>query len=141
MDQLLAESVAPRRFTTRLLAGFAVVALALAGLGLYGVVAYLVNQRRYEIGLRMALGASRRQVLGRVLLEGLRMSALGAAVGLASAIAVARVIRALFVDVTMWDPLTLGSVVLLLLVVAVAASYVPARRAGSVDPMTALRAE
>jgi putative ABC transport system permease protein len=141
MEQLVAESVASRRFTTGLLAGFALVALLLAGLGLYGVIAYAVSQRRYEIGLRMALGARRGQVLGQVLLEGLRISAGGALVGLALAIAVARVMRAMFVDVTTWDPPTLGAVVTLLVIVALAASYVPARRAGAVDPMAALRAE
>ncbi|HSA55038.1 MAG TPA: ABC transporter permease [Gemmatimonadaceae bacterium] len=141
MDQVVAESVASRRFTTQLLAGFAALALLLAGVGLYGVVSYAVTQRRFEIGVRLALGASQRQVIGLVLREGLRTAAIGAVTGLAGAIAVTRLMRSLFVDVQPADPITLASVVGILVVVALVASLVPARRASAVDPMRALRAE
>lgn len=141
MEQIVAESVASRRFTTQLLAGFAALALLLAGVGLYGVISYAVTQRRFEIGVRMALGASRRQVVGLVLREGLRTAAIGAVTGLAGALAIARVMRSMFVEVEPTDPLTLASVIAILVVVALVASLIPARRASAVDPMYALRAE
>jgi putative ABC transport system permease protein len=141
MEEVVAESVASRRFTTQLIAGFAVLALVLAGVGLYGVVSYAVTQRRFEIGVRMALGASGRQVVGMVLSEGLRTAALGAAVGLAGALAVTRFMRSMFVDVAPSDPLTLGGVIATLVLVSLVASLIPARRASAVDPVRALKAE
>ena len=141
MDAVVAASEASRRFTTRLLAGFAAVALLLAAIGLYGIVAHGVALRRFEMGLRMALGAQPGQVVTLVLREGLRTSLLGLAIGTAGALALTRLLRSLLVQVGPGDPLTLVGVALLLLAVAVAASLVPARRASGVDPVSALRAE
>lgn len=141
MTETLAASVAPRRFTSLLLAGFAMVALVLAGLGIYSVISYSVSQRRAEMGIRMALGASRRQVTGQVLGEGIRTATVGAAVGVAIAIATTRFLRAIVVGVSPTDPVTLVTVALALLLVALAASYVPARRASSIDPVRAIRAD
>lgn len=141
MAQVVAESVATRRFVTRLLAGFALLALALAALGLYGVIAYSVTQRRQELGVRLALGARRAQLLLLVLGEGMRTALAGAAIGVAGSLVLARVLRAAFSDVAPWDPVTLIAVVALLLIVAFLASYLPARRASQTDPMPALRAQ
>lgn len=141
MEQVVAESVASRRFTTQLLAGFAALALVLAGVGLYGVISYAVTQRRFEIGVRMALGASRGQVLGLVLREGLRTAAIGAVTGLAGALAVGRLMQSMFVGVTPTDPITLAGVIVTLVLVALVASWLPARRASAMDPLWALRAE
>ena len=141
MTQVVAESVETRRFVTRLLAGFALLALALAALGLYGVIAYSVTQRRQELGVRLALGARRSQVLVLVLGEGMRTALAGAAIGVAGSLVLARVLRAAFADVAPWDPVTLIAVVALLMVVALMASYLPARRASRIDPMPALRAQ
>ncbi|HJU74035.1 MAG TPA: ABC transporter permease [Gemmatimonadaceae bacterium] len=141
MDQVVAKSVASRRFSTQLLLGFATVALVLAGIGIYGVIAYGVTQRKFELGLRMALGAQRGSVLRFVLSEGVRLAAVGLAIGIAGAWGVARLMRALFVQVGPGDPITLTSVAVAMAVVALAASWVPARRATIVDPMRAMRAE
>lgn len=141
MDEAVATSVAARRFSTGLLLGFAVIALALAGLGIYSVVAYSVSQRRAEMGIRMALGASRGTLVGQVLGEGARTAALGALVGLLMAVAATRLLRSMVVGVSPTDPMTLGAVAAVLLLVALAASYFPARRASRVDPALAIRAE
>jgi len=141
MTETIATSVAPRRFTSLLLAGFAMVALVLAGLGIYSVISYSVSQRRAEMGIRMALGASRRQVTGQVLGEGIRTATVGAAVGVAIALATTRFLGAMIVGVSPTDPVTLVTVALALLLVALAASYVPARRASSIDPVRAIRAD
>ncbi len=141
MNDALSASVAPRRFTTLLLLGFAVVALILAGLGIYSVIAYSVSQRRAEMGIRMALGASGAKVVGQVVGEGIRTAAIGSALGLAIAFATTRLLRALVVGVTPTDALTLGSVSASLMLVALAASYIPARRASRVDPVQAIRAD
>ena len=141
MNEAVAASVAPRRFTSLLLAGFAMVALVLAGLGIYSVISYSVSQRRAEMGIRMALGASRGTLVGQVLGEGARTAALGAVFGVLLAIAATRLLRSMVVGVSPTDPMTLGAVAAVLLLVALAASYVPARRASRVDPALAIRAE
>ena len=139
LDDVVATSVASRRFSTTLLAAFAALALLLAGVGTYGVISDGVSQRAFELGVRMALGAERRAVLRLVLWEGLRMCAAGLAAGLLGAVLVARAIRAMLVDVSPVDPPTLLGVCAALLAVAVLASLVPARRAMRVDPTAALR--
>jgi putative ABC transport system permease protein len=139
MEQVVAASVARRRFTTELMAGFAVLALLLAGIGIYGVIAYDVSQRTHEIGLRMALGAQTGQVAGMMLGRGVRLVAIGLAIGVAGSLAVTGVLQSLLVDVSRLDPVTIGGVVVVLAVVAAAAAYLPARRASAVDPMVALR--
>jgi predicted permease len=139
MEQVVAASVSSRRFSTPLLAGFASLALLLAGLGIYGVIAYDVSQRTHEIGLRMALGARGDQVAGMMLTRGVRLVAIGLAIGVAGSLAVTGVLQSLLVDVSRLDPWTLGAVVVVLGLVAAGAAYLPARRASSVDPMVALR--
>jgi putative ABC transport system permease protein len=122
-----------------LLSVFAIVSLALAAVGLYGVVAFSVSQRRGELGLRMALGADPYQVLRLVLREGMTPVAIGIALGLAGAAALARVMRSLLFGVDPLDPLTFAAVALTLSIVALAACYLPARRAMTVDPAATLR--
>jgi len=139
MAAVVGASVASRRFSTELLAGFAALALVLAGIGIYGVIAYDVSQRTYEIGLRMALGAQSTQVAGMMLRRGVRMVALGLIMGVAGSLGVTGVLRSLLVDVSRLDPVTIGGVVVVLAVVAAGAAYLPARRASAVDPMVALR--
>jgi predicted permease len=139
MEAVVAASVASRRFSTELLAGFAALALLLAGIGIYGVIAYDVSQRTYEIGLRMALGAQSGQVAGMMLGRGVRMVALGLVLGVAGSLAVTGALKSLLVDVSRLDPVTIGGVVVVLAVVAAGAAYLPARRASAVDPMVALR--
>ncbi len=129
-----------RRFSTVLLAGFAVLALLLAGLGTYGVIAYAVTLRRYEIGVRMALGAANRSVLLLVMSEGTVMSAAGLAAGLVASGFVGRAIQTLLFGVTPSDPASLVGTSALLAIVAIGASIIPARRALRVDPLEALRA-
>jgi len=141
MDEAVAASVASRRFTTSLIASFALIALLLAALGVYGVITYSVNQRQFEMGIRMALGASQWRVVSQVLGEGLRTATIGAAVGLVVAVAATRLLRATFVDVAPGDPLTLSIVALVLLAVALLAAWIPARRASAVDPAKTIRAE
>jgi putative ABC transport system permease protein len=139
MEQLVAGSIAGRRFSTTLLGAFAALALALAGIGIYGVIAYGVSQRTYELGVRMALGAQRATVLRLVISEGLRMTVLGLAIGLAGALVVGRLVRSLLVDVPAADALTLAVVSAALAGVALVASALPARRASLVSPTEALR--
>jgi putative ABC transport system permease protein len=139
MEQVVSASVARRRFTTELMAGFAVLALLLAGIGIYGVIAYDVSQRTHEIGLRMALGAQSNQVAGMMLGRGVRLVAIGLAIGVAGSMAVTGVLQSLLVDVSRLDPVTIGGVVVVLAIVSAAAAYLPARRASAVDPMVALR--
>jgi putative ABC transport system permease protein len=140
LEQVVGESVAVRKFSTSLLAAFAVLALLLAGLGAYGVIAYAVTMRRYEIGVRMALGAANRSVLLLVMSEGIVVSAMGLGVGLVASGVVGRAIRSLLFGVAPTDPASLAATTALLAIVAVAASIVPARRALRVDPLEALRA-
>jgi putative ABC transport system permease protein len=139
MDAVVEASVAGRRFSTQLLGGFAVVALVLAAIGIYGVIAYDVSQRTYEIGLRMALGAKGAQVAGMMVSRGVRMVALGLIIGVAGSLAVTGVLQSLLVNVSRLDPVTIVGVVVVLGVVAAAAAYLPARRASAIDPMIALR--
>ncbi|HET9308266.1 MAG TPA: ABC transporter permease [Candidatus Sulfotelmatobacter sp.] len=141
MDDLLAVSVAQQRFNVLLLASFAALAVALAAVGIYGMVAYRVNQRTHEIGVYIALGAQQRDVLRLVMKDGVKLGLLGVALGLAGAIALTRVMVSLLFEVKPTDPATLIGVALLLAAVAMLACYIPARRALSIDPMTALHRE
>jgi putative ABC transport system permease protein len=124
-----------------LVAGFAMLASVLAAIGIYGVISYSTAQRTHEIGVRMALGAGRRDVISLVLGEGLLIATVGVALGLAGSAAVTRLMQNQLVGITARDPIAFAGGGLLLLVVAVAASWVPAWRATRVDPMVALRAE
>jgi predicted permease len=143
MDEIISNSLAARRFSMMLLGTFAALALLLASIGIYGVISYLVGQRTHEIGLRMALGAQRVDVLRLVIGQGARMAFLGVALGLAASLALTRLMTSysLLFGVSATDPLTFAAVALLLTVVALAACYLPARRASKVDPMEALRYE
>lgn len=141
MDDVMARATATRRFTMLLLAVFAGVAVALAAIGLYGVMAFVVGQRQREIGVRLALGAAPRDVVRMILSEGVRIVAAGVVVGVTAAFAVTRSLARLLYGVSHYDPATFASVALLLVAVAVTASYVPARRAARVDPSVALRME
>jgi ABC-type antimicrobial peptide transport system permease subunit len=141
MREVVSSTVAERRFQMALTVVFAIVALALGAIGLYGVVSYAVACRTREIGLRLALGAQRRDVMRSVFSQGLSPVVGGLVVGLAAAIAVARALRSLLFGVTPADPLALGSVVFVLLLASAVACYVPARRAATLDPLLALRHE
>jgi putative ABC transport system permease protein len=141
MEQNLAENVAAPRFRTLLLGIFAGLAVLLAMAGIYGVMAYVVGQRRNEIGLRMALGASQGNVLGLVLRQGMIYVVVGVGVGLAGAVAATRLLTSMLFEVKATDPATYAAVAALLGAVAFGASYIPARRAAKVDPLKALRQE
>jgi predicted permease len=139
MDQLLADSLSRSRFTMLLLGIFAAVALVLAAVGIYGLIAYSVTQRTQELGIRIALGAQRRDVLRLVLAQGTRLTLLGVAIGILAALAFSRLLATLLFGVSATDPLTFAGVAGLLVVVALAACFIPARRATRVDPIVALR--
>ena len=141
MEQRLAKSIASRRVNMFLTGAFAGLALLLAVAGIYGVMSCLVSQRTHEIGIRMALGAQKRDVLKMVIKRGVILALIGVAVGLAAALAVTRIISSLLYEVSPTDPTTFVCVSLFLAGVAVVASYIPARRATKVDPMVALRYE
>jgi predicted lysophospholipase L1 biosynthesis ABC-type transport system permease subunit len=141
LEQVYASSVDDRRFSLVLFAAFAAVALALALTGIYGVMSYSVAQRTREIGIQMALGAQRRDVLALVLGRGLRLALVGVLIGLAGALALTRVLAGLLYGVSATDPLTLGGIAALLVAAALVACLAPARRATKVDPLVALKYE
>jgi putative ABC transport system permease protein len=141
LTTVVSDSVAERRFSMLLLAVFASVALFLAAVGIYGVVAYGVTQRTQEIGVRMAMGAERRNILTLVLGGGLRLALAGVVIGLAGALALSRLIETMLFNVQPFDPPSYAATALLLLAIAALACYVPARRAMRVDPIIAIRQE
>jgi predicted permease len=141
MERLMAKSVAPRRFNLLPLSVFALVGLALAGVGLYGVMSYTVTQRTHEIGVRMALGANRDDVLRLVIGEGMKLALIGVSLGLGGALALTRLLKALLFDVSATDPLTFIVIAAVLIIVALVACWIPARRAASMDPLVSLRVE
>jgi predicted permease len=141
MDEVVANSFAARRLSMILLGFFAALALVLACVGIYGVISYLVGQRTHEIGVRMALGAQGSDVLQLVIGNGAKMALIGIAVGIGAALGLTRLMASQLFGVSAHDPLTFAGVAILLILVAVAACYIPARRATRVDPMIALRHE
>jgi putative ABC transport system permease protein len=141
MEQRFSRAVAPQRFNALVMAIFAGMAVILAGVGVYGVMAYSVTRRTHEIGIRMALGAQRQDVMKLVLRRGVLLVAFGIGLGVAGALALTRSLSSLLYGVKPTDPLTFIGVALVLISVALMASYIPARRATKVDPMTALRHE
>jgi putative ABC transport system permease protein len=141
MEEVIGETLATRRFSSLLLAVFALLALLLAGVGIYGVMSYSTRRRTQEIGVRLVLGARPRDILRLVLREGLRLAAFGIGVGFIGALLLTRFMKTLLFGVAPTDPLTFGVVALLLSMVALLACWIPARRAAQVDPMVALRIE
>ena len=141
LEAILADQLAPRRVTTDVIGGFAAIALALAALGMYGLLAVVVGSRTREIGVRLAIGASPASVARHVLFSSIRNAAIGVTLGCALAIATGRLVQSLLVDVSASDPTTLIVVALVLVAVSLAAALLPARRAARVDPICALRAE
>ncbi|MGC1106331.1 MAG: ABC transporter permease, partial [Candidatus Acidiferrales bacterium] len=141
MEDIISDSLAARRFSMILLGVFAALALILACVGIYGVISYLVGQRTHEIGVRMALGAQRRDVLRLLLGQGAKMALIGVAIGIVTALALTRLMRSQLFGVSAHDPLTFAGVAILLTLVALFACYIPARRAMKVDPIVALRYE
>jgi predicted permease len=141
MNEIIAGTLSERRFSMILLDAFAVVALLLAGVGIYGVISYLVSQRTHELGIRLALGAQRQEVLRLVLSHGMKMALGGVALGLIAALGLTRLMAKLLYGVSTTDPATFAVIALLLMTVAMLACFIPARRATMVDPMVALRHE
>jgi ABC-type antimicrobial peptide transport system permease subunit len=141
MNEVIASSLASRQFAMILLDAFAVVALLLASLGLYGVISYLVGERRHELGIRLALGAQRSDVLRLVLSHGMKMALGGVVLGLIAAFGLTRLLSTMLFGVSATDPLTFTVIASLLVLVALLACYMPARRATKVDPLAALRYE
>jgi putative ABC transport system permease protein len=135
----LGQSIARERFRTLLLGSFSAIALILAAIGIFGVVSYSASQRTHEIGIRMALGAQRHDVLHLILGQGAKLAALGLGIGVVLALLLTRLIASLLYSASATDPLTFGAVAIILLGVAVTACYIPARRAARVDQMVALR--
>jgi putative ABC transport system permease protein len=141
MDERLSNSVAARRFQMQLLGAFAGLALVITTVGIYGVISYTVSQRTHEIGVRMALGAQRSDVLRMLIWRGMRLTLVGIALGLAAALALTRIMKNLLFEVSATDPATFALIALLLVGVALIGSYIPARRAAKVDPLLAIRNE
>jgi putative ABC transport system permease protein len=141
MQEVIANSVQRRKFSMLLLTIFAVAAMLLAAVGLYGVMSYSVAQRTHEIGIRMALGARRPDVLTLVVKQGMALALMGIAAGTVLSLAMTRLISGMLFGITATDPLTFAAVAALLGTVAFLANYLPARRASKVEPMVALRYE
>jgi ABC-type antimicrobial peptide transport system permease subunit len=141
LEKVIAQSVADRRLNGVLLGSFAALAVGLAALGLYGVLSYAVAQRTRELGIRLALGAQKNDLFRLVVGGGMKLAAIGVALGLVAAFGLTRLLKSLLYGVTPSDPFTFGSVIVLLGAVALLANYLPARRATKVDPMVALRYE
>ena len=140
MTDVVSKSISRQRFNMLLMTIFGCSALLLAAIGIYGLMAYSVEQRTQEIGIRLALGAEKRAVRNMVVFQGLRLAMAGVVVGLASAFGLARLVASLLFGVTTWDPAVFISVPILLALVALAAVWFPAGRASRVDPVIALRA-
>jgi len=141
LDDVISDSLASRRFAMILLGVFAGVALLLSAIGIYGVISYIVGQRVHEIGIRLALGAHPADVLRLILGQGTKLALLGVAIGIAAALALTRLMTKMIFGVSAHDPLTFVGVAVILVMVALAACYIPARRAMRTDPMVALRYE
>jgi ABC-type antimicrobial peptide transport system permease subunit len=141
MGELVSQSTARRRFQTTLLSAFSGMAMLLGMVGVYGLLAYSVKQRTAEIGLRIALGASRRRVLGMILRQGVQLTIAGLMLGLAGALALTRILTSFLYGVSALDPVTFVAVPLLLLLATIMACFIPARRASNLDPMRTLRYE
>jgi ABC-type antimicrobial peptide transport system permease subunit len=139
IQQLVDKAVSPRRFVVLLLGGFALFALVLASLGIYGVISYSVGQRTQEIGIRMALGASPADLQVRIMMQTLGLAAIGMALGVSASWVLARALGGILFGVTAGDPVTFAGMPIMLIAVAALAGYLPARRASRIDPMLALR--
>ncbi len=141
MEEILGETYARQRFSTVLMSGFSIIALLLAAIGIYGMLAYSVNERTREIGVRVALGAQPRSIVSMIVGSGLRLVAGGTVVGIAGALALSGLIKGMLFGIQPTDVLTYVAVALLLASVAIVAAWIPARRAARLDPLNALRAE
>lgn len=141
MQEIIADSLSARRFSLILLGVFAALALILSSIGIYGVISYLVGQRTHEIGVRIALGARRRDVLALILSQGARLTFLGIAIGVAASLGLTKLMARMLYGVSASDPLTFFCVAAILALVALAACYIPTRRAMRVDPLVALRCD